>query len=251
MTVTIAIAGKGGTGKTTIAALLIKLLSQKGIVLAIDGDPSTNLNLALGLPLEDTLGKIREEMTEAVTVGSLSPGVAKPDLFDAKVMSALVESKGIDLLAMGRPEGSGCYCAVNHMLRLSLDRLSRNYDYVVIDCEAGMEHISRQTTRDIDILLIISDLTQKGVTTAARMKELIGELGTRVGKIYLVVNRAPDGLPPEIMKAIDSYGLELLATVPEDPMLAVLEVKGTPITELPPNSPLQLKAREIADKLGL
>ena len=251
MATTIAIAGKGGTGKTTIAALLIKLLSQKGAVLAIDGDPSTNLNQALGLPLENTVGRIREEMTEAIKFGSLSPGMAKQDLLEYKIMTALVESKGVDLLAMGRPEGPGCYCAANTWLRYSIDRLGRNYRYVVIDCEAGMGHISRQTTRDIDILLITSDPTQRGITTAARMKELIGELRSRVSKICLVVNRAPNPPPPEIMKAIDSHGLELIATIAEDPGIADLEVKGIPIIELPSDSPLQLKVKEVASKLGL
>jgi len=251
MTTTIAIAGKGGAGKTTIAALLIKLLSQKGVVLAIDADPATNLNQALGVALGDTVGRIREEMTQAMKLGSLRPTTPKQDYLDYKIMTALVESKGLDLLAIGRPEGPGCYCAANEWLRHSIDRLAQNYRYVVIDCEAGMEHISRQTTRDIDILLITSDPTQRGITTAAKMKELITELRSRVGKISLVVNRAPNGLPPEIMEAINSHGLELIATIPEDPRIADLEVKGMPIIELPPDSPLQLKVKEVASKLGL
>ena len=134
MTTTIAIAGKGGSGKTTIAALLIKLLSQKGVVLAIDGDPSTNLNLALGLPLSYTVGKIREEMTAAVKSRRFEAGIAKQDYLELKTSEALVESPKIDLLAMGRPEGPGCYCAANNMLRTCIDRLGKNYDYVVIDC---------------------------------------------------------------------------------------------------------------------
>jgi len=144
---TIVNAGKGGTGKTTIAALLINLLSQKGTVLAVDADPSTNLNLALGMPLDGTVGDMREEMALAVKSGTYDNNVAKPDYIEMKIMESLVESDRIDLLAMGRPEGPGCYCAANSMLRTSIDRLGKNYDYVVIDCEAGMEHISRQTTR--------------------------------------------------------------------------------------------------------
>ena len=251
MATTIAVAGKGGTGKTTIAALLIKLLSPKGVVLAIDAEPSTNLNQALGLSLDDTVGRIREEVTEAIKEGSLSPGVAKQDLLDYKIRAALVESRGTDLLAMGRPEGPGCYCAANHMLRLSIDRVAKDYRYLVIDCEAGMEHISRQTTSDVDILLITSDLTQRGITTAARMKELIGELRAQVGRICLVVNRAPSELPPEIARLIDVHQLELIATIPEDPRIADLEVRGIPIVELPPDSPLPLKVKEIAGKLRL
>lgn len=252
MNTTIAIAGKGGTGKSTIAALLIKLLSQKGVVLAVDGDPSADLNQALGLPLKDTVGGAREEMTELIKRGRFGPGVSKQEFLDYKVYAALVESDKIDLLAMGRPEGPGCYCAANHMLRASLDHLSRNYDYVVIDCEAGMEHISRRTTRDVDILLVTSDPTMRGITTAARMKELIGKLRVKAGKISLVVNRVANGrIPEELKKIIDELGLELMATIPEDPGLAGLEIKGLPVIQLPPDSPLQVGVREIANKLGL
>ena len=159
MTRTIAVAGKGGTGKTVIAALLVKILSERGLVLAVDADPSTNLNLALGLPLKDseTIGYVREKLTRDIAKGQLSPSIAKQDYLFGKIRESLVESKGFDLLAMGRPEGPGCYCAPNEFLRVSLDQLVKDYkySYVVMDCEAGMEHISRQTTRDIDMLLVI------------------------------------------------------------------------------------------------
>ncbi len=255
MTKTIAIAGKGGTGKTIIAALLIKLLSQKGVVLAVDADPSTNLNQALGLPLDEnrTLGKIREKMTEDVSRGHLSPSIPKLDYLYGKIIESLAESKGFDLLAMGRPEGPGCYCAPNEFLRASLDRLVKDYkyDYIVMDCEAGMEHISRQTTRDVDVLLLVSDPTIRGITVAARMRDLIGELRTKVGQICLIVNRVTNGLPPEIEKAINDFGLQLIATIPEDPYIADLEIKGTPLIELPQDSPLQLKVKQVANSLGL
>ena len=255
MTKTIAIAGKGGTGKTTVAALLIKLLSQKGLVLAVDADPSTNLNQALGLPLDDskTVGRIREKMTEDVSKGRLSPTIAKPEYLFGKIMESLVESKGFDLLAMGRPEGPGCYCASNEFLRASLDKLVKDYkyNYIVMDCEAGMEHISRQTTRDVDVLLIMSDPTIRGVTVAARMKELIGELRSNVDKVGLIVNRVKGELSPEIKKAIDESGLQVIALIPEDPDMAGLEMKGKPVTELPQESPLRLKVKEIAEGLRL
>lgn len=247
MTKTIAIAGKGGTGKTAIAALLTKLLTEKGVVLAIDGDPSSNLHMALGLPLEDTVGAIREETLRL----HLSPGVPKQDYLELRIQEALVESKGVDLLAMGRPEGPGCYCAANHWLRAAIDRLANNYDYVVIDSEAGMEHISRQTMRDVDILLLASDLTIRGISAAARMKELIGELRAHVDKIALVVNRVADGLPPEIEAAITEAGLDLIGILPEDPEMTKLETKGVPLTELPPDSLLKKGISEIARKLGL
>ncbi len=248
---TIVVAGKGGVGKTAIAALLIDLLSKKGVVLAIDADPSTNLNTALGLPLGATVGRAREDVTEDIQKGRLSPTVSKQDLIDQKIREALVESSKIDLLAMGRPEGPGCYCAANHMLRLSIDRLAKNYDYTVIDSEAGMEHVSRQTTRDVDFLLIVSDVTMRGVTAAARMKDLIKEMRTKVGKVGLAVNRVKNGLPQEIGKAVSDFGLELVATVAEDPNLSDLEIKGKPIIELSDNSPLRSGAREIISKFGL
>ncbi|TEU08672.1 MAG: hypothetical protein E3I52_01650 [Candidatus Aminicenantes bacterium] len=255
MTKTIAIAGKGGTGKTTVAALLIKLLSQKGLVLAVDADPSTNLNQALGLPLDDskTVGRIREKMTADVSKGRFSPSISKPEYLFSKIVESLAESKGFDLLAMGRPEGPGCYCASNEFLRASLDQLVKDYkyNYIVMDCEAGMEHISRQTTRDVDVLLIMSDPTIRGITTAARMKDLIGELRSKIGKVGLIVNRVKGELSPEIKKAIDESGLQVIALVPEDPDIAGLEMKGKPVTELPQESPLRLKVKEIARSLLL
>jgi CO dehydrogenase maturation factor len=251
MATTIVVAGKGGTGKTAISSLLIQLLSQKGVVLAIDADPATNLHQALGVPLDDTIGGIREEMTEAIISGAISPTVPKQEYLDSRIMAALVEAKGFDLLAMGRPEGPGCYCAANNMLRLSIDRFGRNYDYVVIDSEAGMEHISRQTTRDVDVLLIVSDVTQRGIHTAAEIKRLIGQMRTKVGMICLVVNRSANGLPPEIEKAVQSHGFELVVSIPQDQQLAGLEVKGLPITDLPEGSALRTAVRELGSKIGL
>jgi CO dehydrogenase maturation factor len=255
MTKTIAMAGKGGTGKTTVAALFIKLLAQKGLVLAVDADPSTNLSQALGLSLDDsrTVGRIREKMAEDVSKERLSPTIGKPEYLHSKIVESLAESKGFDLLTMGRPEGPGCYCASNEFLRASLDKLVKDYKYayVVMDCEAGMEHISRQTTRDVDILLLMSDPTMKGITTAARMKELIKELRSNVGKVGLVINRVRGELSPEIRKAIDEANLQVIALIPEDPNMGDLEMKGRPVTELPQDSPLQLKIREIAEGLRL
>ena len=163
----------------------------------------------------------------------------------------MVESSKIDLLAMGRPEGPGCYCAANHMLRQSIDRLAKNYDYVVTDSEAGMEHISRQTTQDVDFLLIVSDPTMRGVNAAGRVKDLINEMRTKVGKVSMVVNRVKNGLPQEIGKAVEGFGLDLIAAIPEDPNLSNLEIQGKPIIELPEDSPLKKGVQEIITKFGL
>lgn len=255
MTKTIAMAGKGGVGKTTVAALLVKVLSEQGLVLALDADPSTNLNQALGVPLDDsqTIGTIREEMAEDVSRGRLSPTLPKQEYLYGKIVGSLAESKGFDLLAMGRPEGPGCYCASNRFLRDSLDKLVQDYkyDYIVMDCEAGLEHISRQTTRDIDVLLIMSDPTIRGITAAGRMRKLIDELRSNVGRAGLIINRVKGELSPEIKKAIEEAGLEVFALIAEEPDMSDLEMTGKAIVDLPPGSELQSKVKEIAEKLSL
>ncbi len=238
MTVTIAVAGKGGTGKTTIAALTVKYLLERGRtpVLAIDGDPSSNLNLALGLPLEATIGQIREEARDQVSSGRFQAGISKPEYFAYKVEECVVEGEGVDLLAMGRPEGPTCYCAANNMLRSAIDHLGNEYAYVVIDNEAGMEHISRQTTRNVDHLFIVTDPTVRGVNAAGHIVQLIGELGTRIGHSYLVVNRVIGSLPTTLRQEIDSLGIPLVGTVPADPQVAEFDMVGRPLIELGPDS---------------
>jgi CO dehydrogenase maturation factor len=238
MTTTIAIAGKGGTGKTTIAGLLVRRLAelQVGPVLAIDADPASNLNDVLGLPLDKTVGDIREDTSEKARANLLDPGVAKADLLDYEINANVVEGTGLDLLAMGRPEGPGCYCAANTMLRTIVDRIAASYSWVVIDNEAGLEHLSRRTTRDIDVLLIVSDPTVRGLTTAGRIVDLIDELKTRVGCHYLVVNRASSELTPELEQVVAARGLNLLALIPEDPAVAAYDAAGKALVELPRDS---------------
>ena len=257
MAKTIAVAGKGGTGKTTITALLIKYLVEKrsGAVLAIDADPSTNLNLALGVPVYETVGDIREEALQEVQSGGSLGGMSKPDYLDLRIQQSLVEERDFDLLAMGRPEGPGCYCAANNMLRLSIDRLSKSYDYVVIDNEAGLEHLSRRTTRDVDLLLTVSDPTMRGVIAAGRAVKLIGELDTRVGDIRLIINRAPGAgsgelkLSPTMKQAIAENGLQLVGLIPEDPTVGEYDATGLPLVELPPQAPVRQAMDEIIKSL--
>lgn len=238
-------------GKTTMSALLIQLLSKSGSVLAIDADPSSNLHLSLGLPLENTVGDIREDMSKQVKKGKFAQGLSKQDYLELKIQEALVESEGLDLLAMGRPEGPGCYCAANNMLRLVIDRMASNYRYVVIDNEAGMEHVSRQTTRDVDFLLLVSDLSMKGLITAARLKELIKELRTSVGRIGLIMNRLNGSLSPEMSEVVSRAGLEIVGNLPVEPELLLLEAKGAPLSQLAEDSPLRLEVKRMAERLGL
>ncbi len=242
MTKTIAVAGKGGTGKTTISALIIDHLIKngRGSVLAIDADPSTNLNLALGVPLYDTVGDVREETATAVGGQRALGGMSKWDYLDFRIQESLVEESGFDLLAMGRPEGPGCYCAANNILRTSVDRLSDAYDYVVIDNEAGLEHLSRRTTRDVDLLFVVSDPTLRGIIAAGRVAEVVDELKTSVGAIYLIVNRVNgDTLPESLRNIIEEHNLKLAGLIPADPAVNELDAQGQPIVALPEDAPIR------------
>ncbi len=246
---TIAVAGKGGVGKTLISALLVRHLARRnsGSVLAIDADPSTNLYLALGVEVDsddlETVGGIREETLVDVKGGSSLGGMSKPDYFDMRVQQAIWEEDAFDLLAMGRPEGPGCYCAANNMLRVSIDRLSKVYQYVIIDNEAGLEHLSRRTTRDVDILLIVSDASMRGILAAAGVTRLVDELHTQVGERYLIVNRVPvdengePKLPETLRQAIEAQKLKLAGLIPMDSVVTEFDAQGKPVGNIPANSP--------------
>lgn len=249
MTVTIAVAGKGGVGKTTISAMVIKYLIQNrpGPVLAIDADPSSNLNMVLGLDLEWTVGEIREDMLAQVkgslaaggaAMGALPGGVNKRDYLDYHIRSAMAEGGRFDLIAMGRSEGQGCYCAVNHNLREVVDAISRNYAYLVVDNEAGMEHLSRRTTRDVQHLLIVSDPTQRGLVAAERIAAFRKELDIHIDQAYLVINRLPGELPAALEERIDNLDIPLLGTVPADSELVSFEFSGRPLVDLGDGSPV-------------
>jgi CO dehydrogenase maturation factor len=249
MTTTIALAGKGGVGKTTIAAMIVKYLTenQPGAVLAIDADPSSNLHLVLGLDLEWTVGDIREDMLAQVketltaggaAMGALQGGVSKRDYLDYHVRSSLAEGDRCDLIAMGRSEGPGCYCAVNHNLRDVIDGMSRHYRYVVIDNEAGMEHLSRRTTRDVQHLIVVTDPTQRGLLTAERIGALRHELDIKVEAAHLVVNRLNGEMPEPLRQRIAQMEIPLLGTVPADNKLAAFEFTGQPLVELGTDSPV-------------
>jgi CO dehydrogenase maturation factor len=249
MTITIALAGKGGVGKTTLAALTIKYLVdlQQGPILAIDADPSSNLNLALGLDLDWTVGDIREDLLGQVrrsltaggaAMGTLPGGITKRDYLDYQIRSSLAESKAFDLIAMGRAEGSGCYCAVNHNLREVLDAISKNYRYVVIDNEAGMEHLSRRTTRDLQHLLVVSDPTLRGLSAARRIAAFRHELDIHIDKTYLVINRLSGELPQPLVDQVASFDIPLLAMVPAASDLADYEISGKSLVEMKSDSPM-------------
>ncbi len=260
MTVTIALAGKGGVGKTTIAGMVIKYLVQNkpGPVLAIDADPSSNLNMVLGLDLDWTVGDIREDMLTQVksslvaggaAMGALPGGVTKHDYLDHQIRASLAEGEAFDLIAMGRSEGAGCYCAVNHNLREVIDSISKNYRYIVIDNEAGMEHLSRRTTRDVQHLLVVSDPTQRGIVAAERIAGFRNELDIRIEHTYLVLNRLVDGIPAALQAEIDKLDIPLLGTVAADDELSKFEFSGQPLVELGDSSQVYQAVAAMMEKI--
>ena len=225
----IGLAGKGGTGKTTIAGLLIKYLVEQGKtpVLGVDADSNANLNEVLGLEVEETLGEAREEMKTGVAAG-----MTKDIFMQMKLEQAVVESEGFDLVVMGRPEGAGCYCAANTLLTQYLEKLVNNYASVVIDNEAGMEHISRLTTNNIDLLLIVSDFSHRGIKSAARIDELTQSLSLNIGRKLLIINQAKEEDQNAIEKVVSQYPLELVGMVPEDSLVRDFDLQGRPTMEL-------------------
>jgi CO dehydrogenase maturation factor len=260
MATTIALAGKGGVGKTTIAGMVIKYLNQTqtGSILAIDADPSSNLNMVLGLDLEWTVGDIREDMLAQVqksllqggaAMGTLQGGMSKHDYLDFEVRSSLTEGERFDLIAMGRPEGPGCYCAVNHNLREVVDRISNGYRYVVIDNEAGMEHLSRRTTRDVDHLLIVSDPTQRSIVASERIKAIVADLEINVKNVYLILNRVMGKIPAILQERIDAMGIPFLGLVPSDSDLMEFEFSGRPLVALGDESPVYQAVAAMMEKI--
>jgi len=252
MSITIALAGKGGVGKTSVAGLLIRYLKEKGLtpILAVDADSNANLNEVLGLEVPLTMGDAREEMK---SIGAQNPNMTKDMLIEMRVNQALVEEKGFDLLVMGRPEGPGCYCAANTVLASSIESLLKNYRYIVLDNEAGMEHLSRVVAKKIDILLIISDPSRRSVETAFRIRDLARALPITVGREGLIVNQATNGgLPEATQKTIEASGIELLGVIPADEVLAEMDADGRPTAvELEADSPVVEAVFASFDKLGL
>jgi CO dehydrogenase maturation factor len=242
--------------------MIIKYLidTQPGAVLAIDADPSSNLNMVLGLDLEWTVGDIREDIlgqvknslaTSGAAMGTLPGGVTKREFLDYQIRSSLAEGDRFDLIAMGRSEGPGCYCAVNHNLRDVIDSISKNYRYVVIDNEAGMEHLSRRTTRDVDHLIIVSDPTMRGIVAAERIASFRDQIDVNIDNAYLVINRAMDGIPEAMEKYVAEINLPVLGIIPNDELITELDYSGTPLVSASSDSSTYRKVAEImANMLG-
>ena len=247
MPYSIALAGKGGSGKTTMAGLLIKYLVKKSKtpILAVDADCNANLNEVLGLEVKDTIGNAREEMKKGVVPG----GMTKDIFMEMKLEEAMVEAPGYDLIVMGQPEGAGCYCAANTLLAGFMERLAGNYPFLVMDNEAGMEHISRLTTKDVDILLIVTDTSRRGLQAAVRIEELARSLNIGVGKSYVVINQVKNTLSAKALEVIKDAGLELAGSVPDDDTIYEYDFNGRPTIEMPEDSPSVRAAFKIFEKI--
>lgn len=234
MSVKIAVSGKGGTGKTTLAGLIIRYLRKAGKtpILAVDADANANLNEVLGLRYEHTIGGVREKLRTEVP-----EGMTKDVWFELKAQQALVESQDIDLLVMGRPEGPGCYCVANALARHCIEVLSKNYKYIVIDNEAGMEHFSRLTTHELDLLFIVSDPSIRGLQAARRILDLIKELHLAIARTVLVISRLQDAAVAGLVEEAARLGLEISAFVPYDEAIFQADLEGTPTSALPETSP--------------
>lgn len=251
MGLSIAVAGKGGTGKTTLCSLLIGYLRGEGKqpILAVDADPNANLSEVLGLKVEETVGDICEEMLQ--NKDNLPASMAKTDYLNLKIERALIESPGLDLLTMGRPEGPGCYCYANNLLRSTIDRISSRYPYLVMDNEAGLEHLSRKTTRDVNLLLITSDPTVRGLETVKRISQMVTSLKISVGKQFLVLNRADSEDSSKLSSSIKGVGIELSGIIPEDELICKYDGEGKPLIELPAESKAVEAVKSIVERLGI
>ncbi len=250
MTKIIAITGKGGTGKTAITTLLMRHLTKsENVVLAIDADPDTNLPETLGCEVDRTIGDIKEYMMNERD--NMPPDINKESIFESKIYETLNELPDYDLLVMGRPEGSGCYCYVNNLLRGIMDRLTENYDVIIMDMEAGLEHFSRKTIRNIDDLLVVTDGSRRGMRTAERISELVHELETDVGNIHVVANKVTEDNREQIQKTANELGLKLIGLVPTDEKIAERDLAGETLYDLPEDSKAVIEVERIAAKLGL
>jgi CO dehydrogenase maturation factor len=253
--ITIAVAGKGGTGKTTLCGMIIDYLGKtgKGPILAVDADPNSNLNEVLGVEVKTTLGDIREKMQYKDAVDeSLPPNMTKQEYTEYMFSDALVEEDNYDMLVMGRTQGEGCYCYINGVLKSQIDKYKGGYRYMVVDNEAGLEHISRGILPHIDILLLVSDASRRGIQAVGRVAVMVDELKLRPGVTKLIVNRAPGGvLDDGIKEEIEKQKLDLIGVVPQDETVYRFDADGKPSSSVPDDSPVKTALREILKKLEL
>ena len=251
---TIAVAGKGGVGKTTTCGMMIDYLCKqgKGPLLVVDADANSNLNEVLGVEVDATLGQIREEMAQAELKGTIPAGMTKADYAEFKFSSALIEEDDYDMLVMGRTQGKGCYCYVNGVLKTQVDKYAKNYRYVVMDNEAGLEHVARGTLPHVDTMLLISDCSRRGIQAVARLAEMVSEMDLNPTTVGLIVNRAPGGeLDAGVREEIEKHGLKLLGVLPQDDAVYRCDCAGEPSAKLPDSNPVKVALKGIMQSIGL
>jgi len=250
----IAVSGKGGVGKTSITALMIKLLSEnksRRSILAIDANPDSNLPNVLGISVDKTVGMVTDELKKSIERAEIPIGMTKEDILESHIFEILKETPNFDLLVMGRGEGEGCYCPVNALLTRIIDKLSKNYDLTIMDMEAGLEHISRRTDRDVDIMFIVTDPSSMGLQTAKRIKELAKEVHIQFKKTYLIANRFKSEMESKIREDAMKIGVEFAGIVPYDDTVFLYNSEEKPLTNLPNNSPAVASIKKILLKTGL
>jgi len=250
----IAVSGKGGVGKTTITALMVKVLSESSperSMLVIDANPDSNLPEVLGIPVSRTVGMVTDDLRKSLEKSEIPPTMTKEDILETRIFEILRETSNFDLLVMGRGEGEGCYCPVNALLTRIIDTLSKNYDLTIMDMEAGLEHLSRRTDRDVDIMFIVTDPSSMGLQTARRIKELAKEVHIQFKKIYLIANRFKPGMESKIKEDAKKIGVELAGIVPYDEDVFNYNMEGKPLTSLPNDSPAVVSVKKILLKTGL
>ena len=249
MSTVVAITGKGGVGKTTLAALLVRRLVERGRrpVLAVDADPNTSLDAALGVRLQHTLGGVREEARQVAGQG-LSAGISKQQLLELKISECLVEGQDFDFLAMGRPEGPGCYCYANNVLRATVKEVANQYPWVVIDNEAGLENLSRRIAPHVDLMIMVADPSRRGLETVRRLHALAREMEVTWDRLGLVVNRVRGGREPEEAEALRAaIGADMLVTLPDDEVAAEQAERGATVWDLPAGHPLLEKMERLLE----
>ncbi len=249
MSFNIAVAGKGGSGKTSVASLVIRYLMKNGSgpILAIDADPNANLGESLGLKVEQTVGSVLDTFQKDKI--NIPPGMTKEAYLDYKLNEIIVESKGLDLITMGRGEGPECYCYPNLILKKFVDSLAGNYAYTVMDNEAGMEHLSRRTTQNIDGLLIISSHSVKGIRAAARIRDLAADLKLVIKKQIVIIDSVPVTLDPLVIEELDRLGIDFIATIPLDEEVYEYDLKLKSLLDLPDTSKAVIAVNDLMAKL--
>jgi len=250
----IAVSGKGGVGKTTTTALMVKILGDttpNKSVLVIDANPDSNLADVLGVSVPRTVGMVTDDLKKALEKSEIPPTMTKEDILETRIFEILRETPSFDLLVMGRGEGEGCYCPVNAFLTHIVDRLMGNYDVTLMDMEAGLEHLSRRTDRDVDIMLVVTDPSSMGLTTAQRIKEVAKEVHIDIKKFYLIGNRWKPEMETLLKEEAKKLGYEYLGIIPPDDNIFTYNLTGKPLLHLPPESPAMPAVKQILLRIGL